>query len=244
MNSRKFYVILLVSFVITALSAYTYNIYEKEVERKLLLSAMLPDDRLPDYTNGKHELMNEDGNAVAMVSFKDGKREEMHMSFYGEGHMRQQSNYVQGKRIGYQEVYYDNGQLYSMVFYINGLKDGMQHILDKKGQVVAEVPYLDGQLLKGTRELQKGESELYLEPTVDLDQNLEVGRRDVPYLVVKFHVPEDWKLMKVMSENKDVLTAYDDHFYFDVTSIKETMVHILLESPRGIPHLIEKKLTI
>ncbi len=74
----------------------------------------------------------------------NGKKEGIYKSYYNDGQLRAEVNYIDGLQQGIFKLYYINGQLWNEVNYINGLRQGILKSYHSNGQLWDELNYIDG----------------------------------------------------------------------------------------------------
>jgi antitoxin component YwqK of YwqJK toxin-antitoxin module len=77
----------------------------------------------------------------------NGKIEGIYKSYWKNGQLCCEVNYIDDKREGIYKSYWDDGQLYKEVNYIDGKENGIRKLYFPNGQLWHEVNYIDGKIV-------------------------------------------------------------------------------------------------
>ena len=95
-------------------------------------------------THGRYETFFTNGQLWEEVEYVDGKREGTYRSYYQTGELHTTSEYVDGKRTGTAYEYYENGQINHETPYENDLLNGTSRFYYDDGQLWTESSYVNG----------------------------------------------------------------------------------------------------
>jgi antitoxin component YwqK of YwqJK toxin-antitoxin module len=70
-------------------------------------------------------------------------KEKIQKSYWRNGQLWREVNYINDKKEGNYKVYWYNGQLYSKVNFINDKKEGIQKSYTRNGQLYSKVNYIN-----------------------------------------------------------------------------------------------------
>ena len=74
-----------------------------------------------------------------------GKIEGIYKSYWENGQLEVEVNYINGLMNGIYKSYWNNGQLWEEVNYIDGKKEGIYKSYYQNGKLWQEVNYIDGE---------------------------------------------------------------------------------------------------
>ncbi len=86
---------------------------------------------------------DDDGRLIATITIKDGKRNGITTTFYKDGTISTESNYINNVKTGVEKKYYENGAVYRTRQILNGKLNGEEKRFYRDGQLMTRLTYKD-----------------------------------------------------------------------------------------------------
>lgn len=160
----------------------------------------------------------DDGKLKTDAQFVDNKMHGLAHNYYKSGLVHTEMHYVFGVKNGLSTWFYPDGKIYRITPYAGGKISGIQKKYYKNKKLKAEIPYLHGKLLPGTKEYTEFGKLISVYPKIQikkLDQSHDNGR-----ILLKVRLSEKVKNldMKIFLVNGDKhqkvsITIDEDGFY-------------------------------
>lgn len=148
------------------------NLFGKQENAIILLKSGDPyliGVQIDGKSQGKHKLVNENGNCIGELNYKDDQLDGLQKYFDDKGNLTEQKTYVKGKLEGVKTEYYSNGEVsfkenyhddviqgittfyangskQCEVSYSNGKREGKLVCLYQNGEKKSEISYANGEL--------------------------------------------------------------------------------------------------